>query len=86
MPIDTTTPKYRRWHSAHVAWLVDNSGLDLIAAREMAHSILQAGLQITDIIVDDTQVNYDQLKNEHRIADADMHGWLQQRQGSGSRL
>ncbi len=89
MAIDTTTPKYRRWHTAHVAWLIDNQGLDLIAARETAHAILQAGMEITGLMDSaEAQDSYDRLRDEHQITDGDMHAWANPSQAGrhGGRL
>jgi hypothetical protein len=85
MTINTTTPRYRRAHAAHVAYLID-SGMDLYAARTFTDSLLEAGLVIEGVVLDEVQDNRERLREEHGLADADLDGWQNRPQSGGSRV
>jgi hypothetical protein len=72
--MNTNSPRYRRAHAAHVAYLID-SGMDLIGARAFTDSLLENGLVIEGVSLDETQDNYDQFKDELGVVDADLTEW-----------
>jgi hypothetical protein len=56
-------------------------GLDLKAARDMAQYYMGRAFRCDD--ADETQDSYDRLKEEHGLADTDMHHWFNRPQSGG---
>jgi hypothetical protein len=82
-----TPENYRYWHEELTTWLLmHDRRMDLLGARTYAAQCLDSKVFPAGFYYEDAQDNRDRLREEHQITDADLDGWLNRRQGSGSQL